>query len=57
MICKYRDAENGMCSLRSDLSYPLLEYCVEGPCPDEVLICNSCPLDGHCEFVVCREKE
>ena len=38
MICKYRDAENGMCSLRSDLSYPLLEYCVEGPCPDEVLI-------------------
>lgn len=38
MICKYCDAENGMCSLRSDLSYPLLEYCVEGPCPDEVLI-------------------
>ena len=57
MICKYRDAENGMCSLRSDLSYPLLEYCVEGPCPDEVLICNSCPLDGHCEFVKCKEKE
>lgn len=41
MICKYRDAENGMCSLHSDLSYPLLEYCVEGPCPDEVLICND----------------
>lgn len=19
--------------------------------------CTSCPLDGHCEFVVCREKE
>ena len=38
MICKYRDAENGMYSLRSNLSYPLLEYCVEGPCPDEVLI-------------------
>lgn len=57
MICKYRDAENGMCSLRSDLSYPLLEYCVEGPCPDEVLICNSCPLDGHCEFVKCWKKE
>ena len=57
MICKYRDAENGMCSLRSDLSYPLLEYCVEGPCPDEVLICNNCPLDGHCEFVKCWKKE
>lgn len=57
MICKYRDAENGMCSLRSDLSYTLLEYCVEGPCLDEVLICNSCPLDGHCEFVKCKEKE
>ena len=56
MICKYRDAENGMCSLRSDLSYPLLEYCVEGPCLDEVLICNSCPLDGHCEFVKCGKK-
>lgn len=41
MICKYCDAENGMCSLHSDLSYPLLEYCVEGPCPDEVLICNN----------------
>jgi hypothetical protein len=40
MICKYRDAENDMCSLHSDLSYPLLEYCVESPCPDEVLICN-----------------
>lgn len=41
MICKYRDAENGVCSLHSDLSYPLLEYCVEGPCSDEVLICNK----------------
>ena len=19
--------------------------------------CTNCPLDGHCEFVVCREKE
>lgn len=19
--------------------------------------CAGCPLDGHCEFVVCREKE
>ena len=19
--------------------------------------CINCPLDGHCEFVVCREKE
>ena len=19
--------------------------------------CTSCPLDGHCEFVVCKEKE
>lgn len=19
--------------------------------------CADCPLDGHCEFVVCREKE
>lgn len=56
-LVRDRDAENGMCSLRSDLSYPLLEYCVEGPCPDEVLICNNCPLDGHCEFVKCKEKE
>lgn len=26
--------------------YPLVDY-----------KCAGCPLDGHCEFVVCREKE
>lgn len=38
MICKYRNAENDICSLHSDLTYPLWEYCVDGPCPDEVLV-------------------
>nr|DAW94736.1 MAG TPA: hypothetical protein [Caudoviricetes sp.] len=38
MICKYRNAENSICSLHSDLTYPLWEYCVDGPCPDEVLV-------------------
>ena len=47
MICKYRDAENGICYLHSDLSYPLMEYCVDGPCPDEVLVKGLDGLKGR----------
>ena len=35
--CVYKDTENGWCKLHSDWSEPMayIEYCVEGPCPDE----------------------
>lgn len=37
MNCIHKDTENGWCKLHSDWSSPMpvIEYCVEGPCPDE----------------------
>lgn len=37
MICTHKDSETGWCKLHSDWSSPMpvIEYCVEGPCPDE----------------------
>lgn len=37
MSCIYYDPDNGYCKLHSDWhgSMPIIEYCVEGPCPDE----------------------
>jgi hypothetical protein len=40
--CVYKDKEEGWCKLRCDWSEPMpyIEYCVEGPCPDEKLADN-----------------
>lgn len=37
MNCIHKDTENGWCKLHSSWSEPMpvIEYCVEGPCPDE----------------------
>lgn len=37
MSCIYYDPDNGYCKLHSDWhgSMPIIEYCVEGHCPDE----------------------
>ena len=37
MTCMYKDPETGWCKLHSDWSSPMpvIEYCIEGPCPDE----------------------
>ena len=41
--CIYKDAENGWCKLHSywSDSMPVIEYCVEGPCPDEKSLTNA----------------
>lgn len=37
MSCIHKDPETGWCKLHSDWSSPMpvIEYCIEGPCPDE----------------------
>ena len=43
MNCIHKDHENGWCKLHSDWSSPMpvIEYCVEGPCPDEKVLTNA----------------
>lgn len=48
MFCIHKDPENGWCKLHSDWSSPMpvIEYCVEGPCPDERFPTNADRIRG-----------